>query len=123
MDTILWPITGDTTTVLPTASTALQSIGYKVSPTEDQWTLNAEVGSAIGRALGGGFVRRNKVAIGVFTGSDGATYLRLEPQMTGMSGGAMGLQRAKKEHEKLRTALGSHLHNAGLTPGEAAPAT
>ena len=58
IEPLRWTTTADAGAVLTTVGTALQSLGYTVTANADGWSGRAEVGSKVGRALAGGFVRR-----------------------------------------------------------------
>ena len=56
IEPLSWTTTADAGAVLTTVGTALQSLGYTVTPNADGWSGTADVGSKVGRAIGGGEV-------------------------------------------------------------------
>ena len=98
IEPLTWTTTADAGAVLTTVGTALQSLGYTVTPNADGWSGVAEVGSKVGRAFGGGFVRRMIVNYQLSQGvAPDTTVAHIAPAMSGISGGAMGMSKAKKE--------------------------
>ncbi len=114
MDPIVLTTTGEPTAVLHTALTSLQGLGYGVTPDASGWGGRAEVGSAVGRVLLGGFSRRMIVDYSLSQGpAEGQWQLTLVPAMTGASGGALGLSKAKKEWAGIGATLGTALNTSG----------
>lgn len=110
----IWDIYGDPVAVAQTTHNALSSLGYRVTPRPDGYSGDAEVGSAAGRVLGGGFVRRHKLVYQVVLGPTGIHELRITPAMTGLGGGALGAHKAKKEHFAVADAIDHHVGSYGL---------
>jgi hypothetical protein len=93
-----WTTTDDAAAVLNTVGGALASLGYTVTPNADGWTGTAEVGSKAARFLAGGFARRNIINYQVSQGVQPETcVVQIVPAMSGISGGAIGVSKAKKE--------------------------
>lgn len=98
IEPLSWTTTADAAGALNSMGTALQSLGYTVTPNEDGWSGTAEVGSKVGRALAGGFVRRMIVNYQVSQGVQPDTMVaQIAPAMSGIGGGALGMSKAKKE--------------------------
>ena len=98
IEPLSWATTADAGAVLTTVGTALQSLGYTVTPNADGWSGTAEVGSKVGRAIGGGFVRRMIVNYQLTQGvQPDTTVAQIAPAMSGIGGGALGMSKAKKE--------------------------
>jgi len=115
VDPILFECGADAAGALHTANGALASIGYAITPGADGWSARAEVGSAAGRLVGGGFVRRMIVDVQVTQGSQpGTSRVVVTPAMSGWSGGALGVSKAKKEMQNIHSTVGQALHQAGL---------
>ena len=109
IEPLTWTTTADAAGALTTVGTALQSLGYTVTPNDDGWSGKAEVGSKVGRALGGGFVRRMIVDYQLTQGAQPDTSLvQITPAMSGIGGGALGISKAKKE----MASIGETVHGA-----------
>jgi hypothetical protein len=108
MEPATWTTGPDAAAVLDTMKQTLESQGYTVTVDESGWAGRAEVGSKVGRALAGGFVRRMVVDFAVSQGAPGTTQLVIAPATSGWSGGAIGASQAKKE----MTAVASGVHQA-----------
>lgn len=121
MDPITFSTVGDPATVVAITGQQLASLGYSVTPGPDGWSGVAEVGNAVGRALGGGFVRRMKVTYGITQGyGPGESVLTVAPAMSGLSGGALGVSKAKKEMTSIHERLGGALVDHGHVPSPSA---
>ncbi|HBX10288.1 hypothetical protein [Candidatus Neomicrothrix sp.] len=106
IEPLRWTTTADAGAVLTTVGTALQSLGYTVTPNADGWSGRAEVGSKVGRALAGGFVRRMIVNYQVGQGVQPETSeVQIAPAMSGIGGGALGISKAKKEMASIAQAV------------------
>lgn len=104
--------------VLSTIGSALGSLGYTVTPHPDGWGARAEVGSAAARVFAGGFARRMIVEYRLTQGdAPGTTAVVITPAMTGMGGGLLGMNKAKKEMASIQQTVGTALHQAGLLAG------
>ena len=104
--------------VLSVIGGALASLGYTMTPHSDGWGARAEVGSAASRVLAGGFARRMIVDFRVTQGYEpGTTASVITPAMTGMSGGLIGMNKAKKEMQSIHQTVGGALAAAGLLVG------
>ena len=110
----MWTLQGDPAQALGLATAAFQQAGFTVAPGEDGWSGRAEVGSSMGRFLGGGFVRRHIVDYSVISAADGNWQFVLTPAMSGASGGALGMSKAKKEQQALVDALTNAFMGYGL---------
>jgi hypothetical protein len=106
MANIALTVTGDAGLALHTLMAELTEMGYTVTPDPGGWGGSAEVGSAVGRALLGGFSRRMKLGFNLSQGYLPNQYLVVvEPKMSGASGGAIGVSRAKKEITEVQERL------------------
>jgi hypothetical protein len=115
MEPVAFRTTADSAAVLSTIGSALASLGYSVTPHPDGWGGRAEVGSAAVRFLAGGFSRRMIVEYRLTQGDQpGVTRVVISPAMTGMSGGALGVSKAKKEMNNIHQTVGGALSQAGL---------
>lgn len=63
------------------------------------------IGSAAGRFWGGGFVKRYKFSIKIFTTPDNGTLIHYEKAMSGFSGGAIGVSKMNKEFDRVYSLL------------------
>lgn len=118
MDNVAFRTTANGPAVLSTIGGALSSLGYSVMPHPDGWGARAEVGSAAARALAGGFARRMIVEYRVTQGDmPGTTAAVITPAMTGMGGGLIGMNKAKKEMASIQQTVGAALHQAALLVG------
>ena len=108
MEPATWTTGPDAAAVLDTVKTTLESQGYTVTVDESGWAGRAEVGSKVGRALAGGFVRRMLLDFSISAGEPGTNRLVVAPASSGWSGGALGASKAKKE----MTAVASGIHQA-----------
>jgi len=63
------------------------------------------IGSAAGRFLAGGFTKRNKFSIKIFTTPDGGTLVHFDKAMSGMGGGIIGIAKMNKEFDRVRAIL------------------
>lgn len=109
-----WQIQGDPESVVNATSQALAEIGYQVFPAEMPYSGRAEIGSAVARALLGGFVKRHKVTYIVQPGPTGTVELQVRPAMTGWSGGALGKSRSASAHNEVLRIVEARLVPAGL---------
>jgi hypothetical protein len=117
MEPIIFSTAGDPASVVATAGRQLASLGYTVTAGPDGWSGEAEVGSKVGRAIGGGFVRRMKVTYAVTQGHEPNQWiLNITPGMTGASGGAIGMSKAKKEMKSIADSVGGALTQLGHLP-------
>lgn len=115
MENIAFRTAGNGPAVLSTIGSALSSLGYSITPHADGWGARAEVGSAAARAFAGGFARRNIVDYRVTQGdAPGTTAAVITPGMTGMGGGLIGMNKAKKEMASIQQTVGTALQQAGL---------
>ncbi len=115
MDPIILQTAGDPAAVVVVAEEQLAGLGFKLTRQPDGWSGTAEVGSSVGRALGGGFVRRMKLSWSVSAGpTPGVHVLTVASAMSGMSGGALGVSKARKEMDAVRGAVGGTLQQQGL---------
>lgn len=120
LEPIIFTTVGDPASVVALAGQQLGSLGYTVTPGPDGWSGEAEVGNAVVRALAGGFSRRMKVTYAVTQGyTDGQWVLTISPAMTGASGGALGMSKAKKEMASITDGIGGALVSHGhiVAPG------
>lgn len=108
MEPATWTTGPDASAVLETLTGALEAQGYTVTRDESGWAGRAEVGSKVGRALAGGFVRRMILDFTISQGETGTNRLVVAPASSGWSGGALGASKAKKE----MTAVASGIHEA-----------
>lgn len=122
LEPIIFTAVGDPASVVALAGQQLGSLGYTVTPGADGWSGEAEVGNAVVRALAGGFSRRMKVSYAVTQGyTEGQWVLTISPGMSGMSGGALGMSKAKKEMASITDSVGGALAQHGhiAAPGAA----
>lgn len=119
-DSIVLSIGGDPGAALAVTGQALSSLGYTVEPGPDGWSGAAEVGSAAMRAMVGGFARRMKVTYSLTQGhAAGAWVVTVSPAMSGMSGGAIGVSKARKEMTQISDTLRAALSQSGHLVGYA----
>lgn len=117
LDPIVLNLSGDPTAMIGIAEQQLAGLGYSVARNADGWSGEAEVGSAVGRALGGGFVRRMKLTYFVAQGpAQGYWVLTITPAMSGAGGGVLGVSKAKKEMASVYGAVTGGLAQAGIAP-------
>ena len=95
----MWTLQGDPAQALGLATAAFQQAGFTVAPGEDGWS---------------GFVRRHIVDYSVVSAADGNWQFVLTPAMSGASGGALGMSKAKKEQQALVDALTNAFMGYGL---------
>lgn len=114
LDPIVLTVGGDPAAVVGITDQQLSGLGYRVTRGADGWSGEAEVGSKVGRAVGGGFVRRMKVTFVVAQGpAAGQWVLTVAPAMSGIGGGAIGLSKAKKEMTSIYQGLSGALAQGG----------
>lgn len=114
LEPIIFTTVGDPAAVVALAGQQLTALGYTVTPGADGWSGEAEVGSKVGRALVGGFVRRMKVDYAVTQGyTEGQWVLTISPGMSGMGGGALGVSKSKKEMASIFDGVGAALAQHG----------
>jgi len=70
-----------------------------------------ETGSAVGRAVLGGFVKRQKYSVNVWTDEHG-THARVHSEMSGASGSIVGVVRERKGRDEVKSALQWYLQSA-----------
>lgn len=70
-----------------------------------------ETGSAVGRAVLGGFVKRHKYSVNVCTDEHG-THARVHSEMSGASGSIVGVVRERKERDEVKTSFQWYLQTA-----------
>ena len=122
MDPIVYSPVGDPVAIVAITGDRLASLGYSVTPGPDGWGGQAEVGNAVARAIGGGFTRRMKVTYALTQGySPGQWLLTIAPAMSGASGGALGMSKAKKEMRSIAEAVAMGLTQFGHLPPAGAP--
>ena len=63
------------------------------------------IGSTAGRIIAGGFVKRNKFSIKLFTTPDGGTLIHFDKAMSGFSGGVIGVTKMNKEFDRVYSLL------------------
>src|SRR5688572_9015479 len=118
MEPATWTTGSDASAVLETLESALTAEGYTVTVDESGWAGRAEVGSKVGRALAGGFVRRMVLDFNLSQGTDpGTNRLVVAPASSGWSGGALGASKAKKEMTAVAAAVHQALAEKGLLAG------
>jgi len=114
LEPVIFTAVGDPAAIVGIAGQQLASLGYSVTPGPDGWSGEAEVGSAVGRVLGGGFVRRMKVGYSVTQGPvEGQWVLAVNPGMSGAGGGALGMSKSKKEMASIAQGIGTALAQQG----------
>lgn len=69
-----------------------------------------ETGSAVGRAVLGGFVKRQKYSVNVWTDEHG-THARVHSEMSGASGSIVGVVRERKGRDEVKSALQWYLQS------------
>lgn len=69
-----------------------------------------ETGSAVGRAVLGGFVKRQKYSVNVWTDEHG-THARVHSEMSGASGSIVGVVRERKGRDEVKCALQWYLQS------------
>jgi hypothetical protein len=69
-----------------------------------------ETGSAVGRALLGGFVKRQKYSVNIWTDEHG-THARVHSEMSGASGSVVGVVRERRGRDEVKTALQWYLQS------------
>ena len=117
LEPVTFTAVGDPAAVVALAGQHLASLGYTVTPGPDGWSGTAEVGNAVVRALAGGFSRRMKVSYAVTQGhAEGQWLLTIAPTMSGASGGALGMSKAKKEMASIGETVGGALAQHGHLP-------
>lgn len=122
LEPIIFTAVGDPAAIVALAGQQLASLGYTVTPGDDGWSGAAEVGNAVVRALAGGFSRRMKVTYAITQGYvEGQWVLTIAPAMSGASGGALGMSKAKKEMASITESVGGLLHQHGHLVVVAAP--
>lgn len=117
MDPATWTTGPDAAAVLDIVRTTLESQGYTVTVDESGWSGRAEVGSKVGRALAGGFVRRMVLDFTIQQGEPGTNRLVIAPATSGWSGGALGASKAKKEMTAVASGVHQGLAARGLISG------
>lgn len=70
-----------------------------------------EAGSAVGRAVLGGFVKRQKYSVNVWSNEFG-THAIVHSEMSGASGSVVGVVRERKGRDDLKSALQWHVQSA-----------
>lgn len=87
---------------------------------QDAWTLTAERGSKAKNYLLGGLVKYLRVGVGISTGQDAVTVVRVEPESSGNYGGGgawegriVGNQHMEDELAALRDDLRAAFTSAG----------
>lgn len=70
-----------------------------------------ETGSAVGRALLGGFVKRQKYSVNVWTDELG-THVKVNSEMSGASGSVVGVARERKGRDDVKLALQWYVQSA-----------
>jgi hypothetical protein len=117
MEPATWTTGPDAAAVLDALKGTLEAQGYTVTPDESGWAGRAEVGSKVGRALAGGFVRRMILDFTISQGEPGTTRLVVAPASSGWSGGALGASKAKKEMTAVASGVHQALSERGLLVG------
>lgn len=117
-DPVAWTVRHDAAAVMQSIAATLGSLGYAITPSPDGWSGRAEVGSGTARVLAGGFARRMIIDYALSQGPTPETLaIHLRPGMTCVSGGLIGMSRAKKDYaaacEAVHQALGHHRLLAG----------
>ena len=95
---------GDPAHARATVQQALEMRKFRLA-WNDEWTATAERGSKVGNALAGAAAQYFKVGVGIRSGTDGNSILRVERQSSGWMGGAIGASRTTKNLEQLRDQL------------------
>jgi len=70
-----------------------------------------ETGSAAGRAILGGFVKRQKYSVNIWTDST-ATHAIVQSEMSGASGSVVGVVRERRGRDEIKSALQWHVQSA-----------
>ena len=70
-----------------------------------------ETGSAVGRAVFGGFVKRQKYSLNVWS-DPSATHARIHSEMSGASGSVVGVVRERRGRDDIKTALQWYVQSA-----------
>jgi hypothetical protein len=70
-----------------------------------------ETGSAAGRAVLGGFVKRQKYSVNIWTDST-ATHALVQSEMSGASGSVVGVVRERRGRDEIKSALQWHVQSA-----------
>lgn len=70
-----------------------------------------ETGSAVGRAVLGGFVKRQKYSVNIWTNELG-THVKVHSEMSGASGSVVGVVRERKGRDDVKSALQWHVQSA-----------
>lgn len=60
------------------------------------------IGSAAGRILIGGFSKRNKFSVKLFTTPEHGTLIHFDKAMSGMGGGLIGVGKINKEFDRIK---------------------
>jgi hypothetical protein len=116
MEPVQFETATDGGAVLSTVVRALTSLGYSVKPSRDGLGGRAEIGSAASRFLAGGYSRRMVVDYQLDR-QPGRAWVDITPVTSGMSGGILGVSKAKKEMRNIHQTVGGALSQAGLLAG------
>lgn len=118
MDPVAWTVSNNAQAVMETLGATLTSLGYTVTPGADGWSGRAEVGSSTSRFWAGGLARRMIVDYAVSQGQQSETLvLHVKPGMSGISGGLIGMSRAKKDYAQVCSAMHEALGGQQLLAG------
>ena len=109
-------VSGDPTMARDTVYNALANQGFKITPV-DEWTANAERGSAGASIMLGAFAgkkgRHVKLHVSCQSTPDGTT-VRLMQGTSGFSGGLIGVSQADTIYSEIYNAVAATFQGAGV---------
>jgi hypothetical protein len=84
----------------------------------NDWQFEAELGSAVGKAMLGVFTKNIRIEVAFNTAADGAQMLTVTRTTVGWAGGAIGLIQAGDQFDNLMIEFKNRLTNASLLVGD-----
>ena len=105
--------TGDPLVLRDQVVDYLRGQKYEVRPRND-WQFEAELGSAVGKAMLGVFTKNIRIEVAFNTAADGAQTLTVQRTTVGWAGGVVGLVQAGDQFDDLMIEFKNRLANAGL---------
>jgi hypothetical protein len=117
MEQATFTFTGDPVTLRDQVVDYLRGQRYEVRPRND-WQFEAELGSAVGKAMLGVFTKNIRLEVAFNTAADGAQTLTVTRTTVGWAGGLDGVIQAGDQFDSLMVEFQQRLAHAGLLVGE-----
>lgn len=108
---------GDPGTLRDQVMSYLREQKYTIRPRND-WQFEAELGSAVGKAMLGVFTKNVRIEVAFNTAPDGAQTLTITRTTVGWAGGLIGVVQAGDQFDALMVEFQRRLANAGLLAGD-----